>query len=70
MKNEIEYLHTKINTSFDDANDDFLQKTRFEREFTTGKVTSDYQKLLHEQAKVKLDEQKQGKRFKILVEGG
>jgi hypothetical protein len=38
--------------------------------FTTGKITSDYQKLLYQQAKVKLDEPEKGKQFKIIVEGG
>ena len=42
VKNEIEYLHTKVNTSFEDATDEYLQQTRFERVFTTGKITSDY----------------------------
>jgi len=46
VKNEIEYLHAKINQFPEDPSDELMLSTRYEKEFRTGSVSSDYQKLL------------------------
>lgn len=58
IKNEIEFLHRKVHglpeQAEESCTDEQLQDSRYEKEFKTGVVNSDYKKLLHESTKVKL----------------
>lgn len=72
LKNEIEYLQLKLQQNREDTDD----VHKFEKEFRTGFVSSDYKKAFDEAsgkklAKAESDEnQIRGKRFKFIVEDG
>ena len=42
LKNEIEYLHTKIHDLHEEASDEELVKSRYEKVFQTGEISTDY----------------------------
>lgn len=73
LKNEVEYLHRKINDLPLDPEamtDEQLLATRFEKSFQIGQVTADYKKLLADNYGIKDTSVKDGARFKVIVEGG
>lgn len=70
LKNEIEYLHTKIHPLSEEPTDEDLQRTRYEKTFSIGRTSLDYEKLLSDQLKIKAKEEEVGKRYKVIIEGG
>jgi len=82
VKNEIEYIHAKLHNFEEeksDATDSDTIDTKYEREFRTGHVTTDYARLLTKQAGVAVTKSVENeidsgieinKRFKIIVDEG
>lgn len=71
LKNEIEYLHSKIHPLPEEPTDEDLLQTRYEKTFRTGKVQLDYERVLNDQMKLKPKKGVDtGKRYTVIVEGG
>jgi hypothetical protein len=48
LKNEIEYLHSKIHPLPEEPTDDQLLQTRYSKTFTTGKTQLNYERVLRQ----------------------